>query len=71
MFKITVKDDREQWTEEYNCRGSMEKRYMLVDSHDTAEIVGKAVIKRYNDTIRDDESPREFVSAEYLGPDES
>lgn len=71
MFKVKIRDkDDIAWEEEYQSKGSIEKRYgVFVNDQATAEIAGQAIIKRFNDTLRPHDSPREFVSAEYIGPD--
>jgi hypothetical protein len=70
MFSITVRDEDNEWTEEYQSKGSIEKRHgVLVNDQVTAELAGKSIVKRFNDTLRPHDSPREFVSAKYLGED--
>lgn len=71
MFRITVKDSREQWTEDYPNLGSKQRgvRAWEVTNQEDAERVGRHFVDEYNKFLRPEERPREFVSALYLGED--
>jgi hypothetical protein len=55
-FRIKVKDDRNQWWEDYDKPD--------VNDLPSAEIKGRELVQYFNDTIRPYETPRTFLLAE-------
>lgn len=68
MFRVTVKNSNSKWTEDYPCY--VRSYDLTVTDQISAETMGQAIVQRFNNTLRPGEKPREFVKAEYLGPDD-
>ncbi len=71
MFRVTVKDKNNEWTEDYPNFSLKSGRGWDVENQYEAEEVGKSFITKFNSTLRPGENPREFVKAEYFGEDET
>jgi hypothetical protein len=59
-FKIKISSGRNEWSEEYDKPEVLDVK--------EAEQFGREIIDSFNHSLRPGEKPREFVSAEIIGP---